>query len=41
MRDLQLRSYQLIVVEVGRNLLESVKQVLHLYRHLSVHQMAR
>jgi hypothetical protein len=41
MRDLPLHSYQLIVVEVGRNLLESVKQVLPLYRHLSVHQMAR
>jgi hypothetical protein len=41
MRDLQLRSYQLIVVEVGRNLLESVKQVLPLYRHPSVHPMER
>jgi hypothetical protein len=35
------RSFQLIVVAGGPNLLESVKRVLHLYQHLSAHLMAR
>jgi hypothetical protein len=41
MHDLPLRNYQLIAVVVGRNLLESVRRVLHLYLRRSVHLMAR
>jgi hypothetical protein len=41
MRDLQLRSYQLIVVADGRNLLVNVKRVLHQFQHLYLRLMAR
>jgi hypothetical protein len=41
MRALQRRNYLQIVVAVGRNLLESVKQVLHRYLHQCAHQMAK
>jgi hypothetical protein len=41
MPDLPQPSLPLIVVADGRNLSENVKQVLHLYLHLFVHQTAR
>jgi hypothetical protein len=41
MHDLQLPNYLLIVVEAGHNLLESVKQVLHLFPHPYEHPMER
>jgi hypothetical protein len=41
MRDLQLRSYQLIVDADGRNLLVNVKRGLHQFQHLYVRLMAR